>query len=141
MRFNRSERAVRVIPTVPDGKSKITFTVQLEAEMDWNACLAGKHFAGDGGIFDPTNPIKDFPSDLQKVLARNLFDFSDGIYTQYRITKISYPTNEVNDIYSNIKSEDAEKEKLAAIEELKRLEAEEMQLQTRKQSLKAKAGL
>ena len=49
--MKNQERKALVIPKLNDG-SKVTFTVQLEGEMDWNLYFAGKHFAGDGGLFD-----------------------------------------------------------------------------------------
>lgn len=138
--MNHKERKNRIIPKLPDG-SKVTFMVQLEAEMDWNACFAGKNFAGDGGLFDPYNKLekKSFREALQSFLANGFFDLNDA-YKTYRITNISYP-GEIDGIYDNARNDSVEKEKLEAIEELKRLEFEEKKLQERKDNLKAKAGL
>lgn len=143
--MKNQERKVRIIPKLNDG-SKVTFTVQLEGEMDWNLYFAGKHFAGDGGLFDPYNKLekKSFREALQAFLAqafleRGLLDSNDE-YKTYRITNISYPS-EIDGIYDNARNDSVEKEKLEAIEELKRLEFEEKRLQERKNILKAKAKL
>ena len=138
--MKNQERKTLIIPKLNDG-SKVTFTVQLEGEMDWNLYFAGKHFAGDGGFFDPYNKLekKSFREALQAFLARGFFDSNDA-YKTYRITNISYPS-EIDGIYDNARNDSVEKEKLEAIEELKRLEAEEKRLQERKNILKAKAKL
>lgn len=138
--MNHKERKNRIIPKLPDG-SKITFTVQLEGEMDWNLYFSGKHFAGDGGLFDPYNKLekKSFREALQDFLVRGFFVSNDE-YKTYRITNISYP-GEIDGIYDNARNDSVEKEKLEAIEELKCLEFEERRLQERKNNLKAKAGL
>ena len=87
---------------------------------------------------------KSFREALQAFLAqafleRGFFDSNDA-YKTYRITDISYPS-EIDGIYDNIRNDSVKKEKLEAIEELKRLEAEEKRLQERKNILKAKAKL
>ena len=82
---------------------------------------------------------KSFREALQAFLARGFFDSNDE-YKTYRITNISYPS-EIDGIYDNARNDSVEKEKLEAIEELKRLEFEEKRLQERKNILKAKAKL
>jgi len=141
---NRNQPKVRTIPSLPLS-SKVTFTVTLKGEMDWNQYFAGRYVAGEGGLFDPGDKLSkpSFKEALQAFLARHLFDASDTYfsnpYTTFQIAEISIPDG-VAKIYEDAKAEDREQEKLDAQNELKKLEAEEKRLQERKQQLKLKAG-
>lgn len=144
----KSTRKSISVPKLDSG-TNVTFTVQLEGEMNWNECFAGTYVAGEGGLFDPSSTNKaltkeTFQEALQYHLASILFaspsaDHGYHSYHSYRITKISVP-KEIEAIYNNAKVSSNEQEKLEAQEELKRLEAEEKALQERKRQLKLKVG-
>ena len=142
---NRNQPKVRTIPSLPLS-SKVTFTVTLKGEMDWNQYFAGKYNPGDGGLFDPVFEYMSKPTfkeALQAFLARGLFDACDSRisnpYTTFQITEAVIPDG-VAEIYSAAKAENNEQAKIDAQNELEQLEAEEKRLQERKRQLKLKAG-
>ena len=141
---NRNQPKVRTIPSLPLS-SKVTFTVTLKGEMDWNQYFAGKYNSGDGGLFDPAIKLAkpSFKEALQAFLALELFDACDSRYsnpyTTFQITEASIPDG-VAEIYAAARAEDNEQAKIDAQNELEQLEAEEKRLQERKRQLQIKAG-
>ena len=142
---NRNQPKVRTIPSLPLS-SKVTFTVTLKGEMDWNQYFAGKYNPGDGGLFDPVFEYMSKPTfkeALQAFLARELFNSCDSRisnpYTTFQITEAVIPDG-VAEIYSAAKAENNEQAKIDAQNELEQLEAEEKRLQERKRQLKLKAS-